>query len=304
MGFLKRLFGSAPSLDGALLAASPTKSEYAQIHLLMQFDPARPLHGPADRQRWSRVLPQPYDETIGLFVKQGWLAQQGDLHGATPVAAPFLAAYRSRLDAERAEVMPRVRQALLARDTSEALEIRRAYEARAPLGEADWTGPEPQMSHSALTRRILFMNHWLLDGISPQSAEWLKFYAAEQHLWGAPWRLPEADIPPYVAADLAAIGMGAMSPAEAAFHKAQQLALQVENHETWQRCKGGDHVRRIKVVGPDDEFTCDICKAVLGKEYLVLRTPELPHRGCTSPHGCRCMYEPVLESFDEQQGKA
>jgi len=33
---------------------------------------------------------------------------------------------------------------------------------------------------------------------------------------------------------------------------------------------------------------------------LVARVPELPHRACTSPRGCRCRYEPVLESFDEQ----
>lgn len=306
MGFLKKIFGGAPALDGARLATSQTLADYAQIHLLSSFDPPRAPDSPGDRQRWSRVLPQTYDETLATFVKQGWLAPQGDRYAATPVAAPFISAYRQRLEVEKAEAMARVRKALQAKDTSEALEIRRAYEARQPLGHAGWTGPEPQLSHSALTRRILFMTHWLLDGLSPQAVEWLKFYAAEQHMWGATWRLPDAEVPSFVAADLAAANGGAMAgmaPGEAAFWKAQQLALQVENHETWQRCKGGDHVRRIKIVGPDDAYTCETCKAVLGKEYLVLRTPELPHRDCTSPRGCRCVYEPVLESFDEQQGK-
>jgi len=78
------------------------------------------------------------------------------------------------------------------------------------------------------------------------------------------------------------------------------LALYVENQETWQRCKGGDHVRRIEIVGPEDEFTCDQCRPSLGKQFLVVRVPELPPRGCTSPRGCRCRYEPVLESYEER----
>ncbi len=303
MGFLKRIFGSAPALDLNQLATSQTLGEYAQVHLLAQFDPPRPLDTPAVRQRWSRVLPQSYDETVALLTKLGWLAQQGENYGTTAAAAAPVAAYRDRLLKERDEVMPRVRQALKAKDTSEALEIRRTYEARLPLGKADWTGPEPQMSHSALTRRILLTNHWLLDGLSPQTADWLRFYAAEQHLWGAGWQPSENELPAALGDELAAQGMVGMPPVEAAYWKARQLSLQAENHETWLRCKGGDHVRRIKLVGPDDEYTCESCRALLGKEYLVARTPELPHRSCTSPRGCRCVYEPVLESFDEQQQK-
>jgi hypothetical protein len=31
----------------------------------------------------------------------------------------------------------------------------------------------------------------------------------------------------------------------------------------------------------------------------VARVPELPHRECTSTHGCRCRYEPVLETYED-----
>jgi hypothetical protein len=86
---------------------------------------------------------------------------------------------------------------------------------------------------------------------------------------------------------------------EGAYWKAQQLGLYVDNQETWRRCKGGDHVRRIEIAGPNDEYTCEECKKVLGKEFLVARVPELPHAGCTSPRGCRCRYEPVLETIEE-----
>jgi hypothetical protein len=296
MSFLRKLFGKAV-LDGEKLARSAEIADYAQIELLAEFAQPRAPHPPAEQQRWSRVLPQPYAETVALFQKQDWLATnpQGE-YAATAAAMPFITLYQERLAAEKAEVMPKVRKALEARDTSEALELRRRYEARLPLGEAAWTGPEPQLSHSALTRRILFLDHWLLDGISQESAAWLKLYAAEQHLWGAYWRLAPDQIPDYVQQELARPELDAV---EAAYWKAYGLALAVDNHETWQRCKGGDHVRRLLIAGADDEFTCDACRQYLGKEYLVARVPELPHRACTSPRGCRCRYEPVLDVLEE-----
>lgn len=295
MGFLRKLFG-ASRLDGAALAASREKADYGQIELLTHFQTRRAQHEGWEQQLWNRVLPQPYGDTLTLLQKQGWLTMVGNEWEITAAAQPFVAAYGERLAAEKAAVLPKVRQALLQKDTSEALTLRRAYEARQPLGKADWTGPEPQLSHSALTRRILFLNHWLLDGLSKESTDWLKQYAAEQHLWGAYWRLPLADIPAGVQAELST---GALDPVEAAYWKAYQLALYVDNQETWQRCKGGDHVRRLEIVGPADEFTCSACRAILGKQYLVVRAPELPHRACTSARGCRCRYEPVLESYEE-----
>jgi hypothetical protein len=297
MSFLKKIFGGGTKLDAGALVQSTDMKQVGQIDLLMRFSEPRKLHDPGDQQRWSRALPQPYLETIKLFTKQGWLevSPQGE-YRVTPDLMPPIRAYQERLEREKAAIMPQVRAALVGKETSEALTLRRGYEARFPLGEADWTGPEPQLSHSALTRRIFFMEHWLLDGLSKETKDWLKLYAAEQHLWGASWQLPESEIPESVRAELARPDM---SSSEAAYWKAQQLALYVDNQETWQRVKGGDHVRRIEIVGPNDEYTCDICRPSLGKEFLVVRVPELPHRGCTSPRGCRCRYEPVIEMLDE-----
>lgn len=297
MSFLKHLFGGS-RLDGAALAQSRELKEYAQVDLLVRFDPARGLHDTAEQRRWSRVLPRPYLETMGLFEKQGWLQRTpaGD-YQVTPAAAPFVQEYRLRLAQEQEEAMARVRDALAVRMTSEALTVRRQYENRLPLGKAEWTGPEPQMSHSALTRQIFFLDHWLLEGLSPETVAWLQRYAAEQHLWGAYWQLPAAEVPEPVQAELTQPGL--MDGVEGAYWKAYQMALYVDNQATWQRCKGGDHVRRIEIVGPDDEFTCPACKESLGKQFLVARVPELPHRGCTSPRGCRCRYEPVLEAIEE-----
>lgn len=296
MSFLRKLFGGV-KLDGEALALSPQKADYAQIELLSTFVEPRMLHDGGEQQRWSRVLPRSYAETVELFQKVGWLAQTPNGLQLTPDALPFVHSYQQRLAGEKAAVMPKVRKALATRDTGEALEIRRAYEASQPLGKAAWTGEEPQLSHSALTRRILFLNHWLLDGLSAETVTWIKDYAAEQHLWGAAWRLAPDEIPPAAQQELAQPNMDAV---EAAYWKAHQLALLVDNQETWQRCKGGDHVRRLEIIGPDDEYTCEHCRPMLGKQFLVARAPELPPRTCTSPRGCRCRYEPVLESYDER----
>lgn len=294
MSFLKKLFGGA-ALDGSKLAASTDKAEMAQIELLAHFATPNALHSDGDQTRWSRILPQPYAETIKLFEKQGWLQLSGGKYQATASAQPFVEQYRKRQAADKSAVLPKVRKALQGKDTSEALELRRAYESRQPLGIADWTGPEPQLSHSALTRRILFMQHWLLDGLSKESVEWLKLYAAEQHLWGANWKLKPEEIPDSVQTELAGSGL---SVSEAAYWKAYQMALYVDNHETWQRCKGGDHVRRIEIKALQTENLCPACAALNGKDFLVARTPELPLKECTCPQGCLLRYEPVLESYE------
>ena len=292
MSFLKNLFGGT-KLDGNALAHSKELKEYAQIALLTEFQPPRPLHEPGEQARWSRVLTKPYAEELALFEKLGWLAPQGGgRYAVTPLGLPFVEKYQERTAREKAEAITKVHDALLQMMTSEALTVRRNYENRTPLGKADWSGPEPQMSHSSVTRRIFFLDHWLLDGLSPETVQWLKTYAAEQHLWGAGWQLPADQIPAYVQQDFAASPLDA---AEAAFWKAQAMGLYVDNQETWQRCKGGDHVRRIEILGPNDEFTCETCRGSLGKQFLVARVPELPHRGCTSVRDCRCRYEPVLE---------
>ncbi len=280
MSLLKRLFGGTSKLDGNQLAQATDMKQVAQIDLLMRFATPRPAHDAADQQRWTRVLPQPYADTLTLFERQGWLVQtpKGEFQ-ITPVAQPFVDAYGARLAQAKAEIMPQVRAALQGKETSEALTLRRAYEATFPLGKADWTGPDPQLSHSSLTRRIFFLDHWLLDGMSKPTVDWLKLYAAEQHLWGAFWQLSPSEIPDFVHTELAHPDLPI---AEAVYWKAHGLALYVDNQETWQRCKGGDHVRRIEIVGPDDAHTCEHCRQFVGKEYLVAaslncRIAPVPH---------------------------
>ena len=294
MQLFKNLFGA--KVDGMALANSQELKEYAQVDLLVQFVQPQPAHDANAQRAWSRVLPRPYPEMLAFFQKQGWLTSTADGYVVSEVGRTFVDAYRQRTAAEKQAAMQGVHAALAQMMTSEALTIRRQYENRTPLGKADWSGPEPQMNHSAVTRRIFFLDHWLLDGLSEEAVKWLKLYAAEQHLWGVHWRLTPEQIPPSVAQELARPDMDIV---ESVYWRAHAIALYVDNQETWQRVKGGDHVRRMEIVGPDDEATCEHCRQTLGKQFLVARVPELPHRECTSPFGCRCRYEPVLEVLEE-----
>jgi len=295
MSFLKNLFGRS-KLDGDGLAQSLDVSEYAQIELLGHFETPRKLHEDREQRQWERVLPRAYVEQIDLLTRQGWLSFSGNVYRLTDAGKPFLAVYRAQQARKKAEAITAVHRVLVKKESGEALAIRRAYEDSQPLGKAEWTGPDPQMSHSSLTRRILFLEHWLVEGLSAETLDWLKLYAADQHLWGAHWRLPAEEIPPAVLAELAT---DTLDGAEAAYWRAYSLGLYVDNQETWQRCKGGDHVRRIEIGGANDEHTCMPCKVHIGQQYLVTRVPELPHKNCKSSRGCRCEYLPVLDSYTE-----
>lgn len=41
---------------------------------------------------------------------------------------------------------------------------------------------------------------------------------------------------------------------------------------------------------------CPVCRVFEGA-YAFDTVPELPHEGCSHPHGCRCRYAPVLDRF-------
>ena len=51
-------------------------------------------------------------------------------------------------------------------------------------------------------------------------------------------------------------------------------------------------VKLIRISVSND--SCSHCYGLM-KSYPKNKVPRLPHEGCSSPHGCRCTYEPVLE---------
>lgn len=50
-------------------------------------------------------------------------------------------------------------------------------------------------------------------------------------------------------------------------------------------------VSRIRLIVADD--ACPACRELEG-DYAKNDLPDLPTRGCSNPHTCRCFYEPML----------
>ncbi|MEN4011041.1 MAG: hypothetical protein AB1453_15175 [Chloroflexota bacterium] len=57
------------------------------------------------------------------------------------------------------------------------------------------------------------------------------------------------------------------------------------------KLKSNPRVLNIRLVVDDD--ACPACQEFSGT-YQKENVPRLPVEGCSSPHGCRCFYEPML----------
>ena len=55
--------------------------------------------------------------------------------------------------------------------------------------------------------------------------------------------------------------------------------------------------KQVRIIGSDN--CCDACRQLPKGNINTNKAPELPHVGCTSPSGCRCMFQPVTKSWDQ-----
>ena len=57
-----------------------------------------------------------------------------------------------------------------------------------------------------------------------------------------------------------------------------------------------EFIKHLRISGGNPEKSCDVCKALLGRVWVIDEVPELPHPQCTSDSGCHCFLNPVLPS--------
>ncbi len=66
--------------------------------------------------------------------------------------------------------------------------------------------------------------------------------------------------------------------------------------------RAGGAIRGVRVmVGAD---SCRECQGLAGQVYSLEGVPTLPHAGCTSPGGCRCVYRPVMAYEETESGES
>ena len=60
------------------------------------------------------------------------------------------------------------------------------------------------------------------------------------------------------------------------------------------RIQANERIKYVRVSVADD--CCPACRQALAT-YAKEEAPPLPVEGCSHAHGCRCTYEPVLETI-------
>lgn len=70
------------------------------------------------------------------------------------------------------------------------------------------------------------------------------------------------------------------------------LRVHSETARALQRLRVDGRFRQVRIIV--DRESCPVCQAAYGT-YPIDQVPELPVEGCSSPNGCRCRYEPVLD---------
>ncbi|MEZ4558267.1 MAG: hypothetical protein R2854_17840 [Caldilineaceae bacterium] len=264
MGFFKTL--RRRSERQLHLATSTDISEYAQIDCCAALSSC----ARATVRGGDALEPRPAAQLrrhTGSSSSKGWLARAGDLFQTTPTAAPFVEEYAARLDRGRQRAMEKVRTAIVARDCGEALDIRRQYESSHPLGSADWSGPEPQLS-----RRLANA------AASSSWTEWLPGRSESRRWSGSSFTQPSSICGRRTG------GAGCRDPGItwrpdlASPALTRRLRPHVGERTNWRftwttrrrgnATKGGDHVRHVST-GPEDGYTCEFCRAEHGQEYLV-----------------------------------
>ena len=73
-----------------------------------------------------------------------------------------------------------------------------------------------------------------------------------------------------------------------------ELAVYSEYALALQKYRANPRVRGVRIAVNDD--ACPVCRQLRGS-YPLDQVPALPAKGCSSPLGCNCHYEPWLNAI-------
>jgi len=140
----------------------------------------------------------------------------------------------------------------------------------------DWNRYDPSRDVAVL-KSIFSAKPRILGRLPDESWQLLRLGAAQMHLWGIN-KTKE------------------LFPADFRAHdqmdndtSARMILFYAINHQRVEEWLRTGYVKTIKVSAVLDERSCKVCQEADGKRYRVYNAPELPHPGCTSEMGCRCM---------------
>lgn len=284
----------------------------AHLRYLQTFSRHHP-GSPDDRDYWPQVLGEPVVTTVDRLRSSGaitWATTPGDMrdrtvaelkdaadrlspprvgYALTEYGAELVARFRSAIATEEAAAIASVSQALAVGDfraayriaavqqVADPLRAHRIGRGVAPPTDADGARFERTMGFLASARPRLL---WFL---SDDEVRWVKWAAAHDLLWGE----TKVAVPDE-------LNCGHLEDADAlvrmmvfATYHLERTALapdlpRRERGTIWQ----------VRAVG--DHQGCDACNRRHLTRGTLDELGELPHPGCTSPIGCRCLVRPGL----------
>jgi len=189
-------------------------------------------------------------------------------------------------ESKRVAVEQRVLESLRRRNFKKASETVAEYEAQQVFWRGigvDWENHDPEPD---VVRLNIMFNEQprILKGLSEEQKESLRIAAAMMNLWGTnsgkKWlsSTPDGDPP---------------SDPDVAIRMWSFFASQKASLAEYRR--NSDVVTHVAVSCAPN--TCDACRRLAGKKYLLSKAPELPHEHCTHKKGCRCAYLPITKSW-------
>ena len=135
---------------------------------------------------------------------------------------------------------------------------------------------DDDMSANVAVLQLLFeRTPQMLSAIDVETLERLRAPAGMAFLWG------KDSAAQWIRSDFTMDG-----PLEPAVVSAMLLAHARTLYDREQYRQSGHPTYEIWCT--HDRHSCPDCKAMHGRQYRIDSLPELPHAGCTSPHGCRC----------------
>ena len=166
--------------------------------------------------------------------------------------------------------------AINSRDYARAIREYQAIED--DLGFPKWEfegSPRPELIELVMT-----VTPTILDGCSAEVMSQLRMAMALQCLSGR-------HVPKNL---LRGVDTGIRLDAETAARMIYFLARHTEDIQKWKQMRVA-HVTHFAAAG-----SCPVCTSFNGQKWRIDQAPELPHAQCTHQYGCRCLYQPVLNS--------
>jgi hypothetical protein len=206
------------------------------------------------------------------------------LHRCTEAGLQVVQAYRERVEQEKVAAHNRSREALAQGDYTGAMRIVVEYERQQLFQRGlniDWynydSSPDEQKLRTISTARPKILRTLSEEHLAP-----LRIAAGLMTIWG---EAREEWFPDDLEADLT-------MDIDAAARMLLFHANYLYDMEGYRRPRV---VRGVRIIGSDDPFACDACRALRDKVYNLDEAPELPHEHCTSELGCRCTTAAALE---------